>query len=158
MSVSSIALARAFVAALLPLVLAACNSGGETARDEGGAIAGSPTVAAPADPAAEDGLVPLPQPAGEGAVGVRLVEYRIDLTRDTVTAGPHRFHVVNAGTTSHMFIVRDQDNYSATQHLAPGDSTVLEVVLEPGEYNVLCDVRDEYSHLSEGMFRALVVL
>lgn len=139
-------------AGTLLLLLGGCDGGTD-------APIGEAAPAAEAVPAEEDdqNLAPIPQPAGENAVGVRIHEYEIGLTRDTVPAGRLRFHVLNAGTTSHMFIVRNSDVYEATPHLVPGDSTVLEAELEPGEYNVLCAVRDEFDHISEGERRSLVV-
>lgn len=145
-------LRSAVSAATLLLLLVGCDGGAETPIVE----------VAPASEGgvAEDddqNLAPIPQPQGEDAVGVRIHEYEIGLTRDTVPAGRLRFHVLNAGTTSHMFIVRNEEVYEATPHLVPGDSTVLEAELEPGEYNVLCAVRDEFDHISEGERRSLVV-
>ena len=145
-------LRSAVSAATLLLLLGGCDGGSDTAVVE--------TEQAAEAPSAEEDdqdLAPIPQPAGENAVGVRIHEYEIGLTRDTVPAGRLRFHVLNAGTTIHMFIIRNADFYEATAHLVPGDSTILETELEPGEYNVLCAVRDEFDHISEGERRNLVV-
>ncbi|MEX2584257.1 MAG: hypothetical protein WD766_13370 [Gemmatimonadota bacterium] len=101
---------------------------------------------------------PLPQPAGERAVGARIWEYRIELTRDTVQAGEVEFHVVNAGTDEHWLIVRNAEFFDGTPHLFPGDSAVLHVVLEPGDYTIVCTIRDEFDHISEGERVSFVVL
>jgi hypothetical protein len=100
--------------------------------------------------------LPLPMPTGERQVGARLYEYAIDLTRDTVPAGEIEFHVVNAGTTAHLLMVRSDEVFSATPHLEPGDTAVLRVTLPPGEHTVICIVRDEYDHPSEGMVRRII--
>lgn len=107
--------------------------------------------------ATEHPLLPIPQPEGAGAVGARLREYRIELTRDTVPAGEVEFHVINSGTTAHWLIVRDDTLFVGTPHLQPGDSAILRVDLSPGEYNLVCTIRDEFDHISEGMRNTIVV-
>ncbi|HUE95580.1 MAG TPA: hypothetical protein VMN39_02925 [Longimicrobiaceae bacterium] len=138
------------------LLLAACDGDGRMPGIEAAPLS-EPAPGTATETAAESGLLALPRPAGQNEVGVRLHEYEIDMTRDSVAAGDLRFHVLNAGTTSHMFIVRNADTYFATPHLVPGDSTLLEVSLEPGEYRVICAIRDEYDHISEGMRGTLLV-
>lgn len=147
------AAAPAAFSLLLVLALAACDGAAERSAAEA-ASADSATLASEA---VDESEIPVPQPGDPSAVGVRLREYQIDLSKDTVPAGMTRFQIVNGGTTSHMFIIRGGDDSHATPHLVPGEETVLELALEPGEYRVLCDVRDEYSHLSEGMYRDIVV-
>ena len=136
----------------VPITLSGCDSGAETP-----AVEAAPAAEPDSDAEASNARLPLPRPTGEDAIGARVYEYSIDLTRDTIDAGTVRFHVVNAGTTAHMFIVRDDDSYFATPHLVPGDSTILEIELPRGDYHVLCAVRDEFDHISEGERRDFVV-
>ncbi|MEX2571306.1 MAG: hypothetical protein WD737_08360 [Gemmatimonadota bacterium] len=105
-----------------------------------------------------DELVPIPRPEGERAIGARLREYQIEVTRDTVPAGEVEFHVVNGGTTTHWLIVRDDTLFSGTPHLLPGETAVMRVELSPGEYQLVCTIRDEFDHITEGMKRSLTVL
>jgi hypothetical protein len=131
------------IALALMLLLAGC---GETAEDSAPAEQ-PPTASAEA---ADQPFLPLPQPAGERAIGARVWEYQIEVTKNEIAAGPVEFHVVNAGSTEHWFIVRDDVLFEGTPHLLPGDSAVLRVELEPGEYRLVCTIRDEFDHISEG--------
>lgn len=136
---------------LLAIALGACGESGD-AEPENVAIA-----AEPAAEMTEPDRLPLPRPTGEREVGARVYEYSIELTRDTVEAGEQTFHVVNAGNTTHIFVVRNDDHYFPTEHLEPGDSATLTATLDPGEYHVLCMVRDEFDHISEGERVTLIV-
>lgn len=141
--------------------VSACS--GDGAESEPAVAGGAETTAAGvvADTALPSGtehpLLPIPQPTGENEVGARIREYTIDLTTDTVAAGRIVFHVLNSGRTTHHLMVRNEENSSATQHILPGDSATLEVTLAPGTYTVLCTVRDEFDHISEGERRPFVV-
>ena len=129
------------------LFLPAC---GDAAEEPAPAAQSPAATTQVAERAANRPLLPLPQPEGERAVGARVWEYQIEVTRNEVPAGPVEFHVVNAGTTEHWFIVRDDALFEGTPHLLPGDSAVLRVELEPGEYRLVCTIRDEFDHISEG--------
>jgi plastocyanin len=150
-------LTRRFAALTALVVLTACSGDAEEA----------PEVAATATEAisetelpqgTEHPLLPLPQPTGENEIGARIREYTIDLTTDTASAGEIVFHVLNSGRTTHHLMIRNEETSSATQHILPGDSATLTVTLEPGTYTVLCTVRDEFDHISEGERRPFVVL
>jgi plastocyanin len=141
------------VVLLLPLI--ACGTGEEAAVPDAGAALerAGPAVGS----GSGDRQLSLPRPTGERQIGARLLEYRIELTRDTVPPGEVEFHVVNAGTTTHYLLLRGGEAFASTQHLPPGDSAVLSVFLAPGEYQLVCTIRDETDHISEGMRRQLVV-
>jgi hypothetical protein len=141
-------------AGLLVLLLTALTACGEGAEGRSGDALAEDHLQTSG---AGEKLLPLPRPTGERQIGARLREYTIDLTRDTVPAGEIEFHVVNSGTTTHFLLVRNQTTYAPTPHLPPGDSAVLRVELVPGEYQVVCLIRDEFDHLGEGMRRTLVV-
>jgi hypothetical protein len=107
-------------------------------------------------PAAEQTPQPATTPIVRGdSVAVRLAELNVQVA-DTVTAGPVAFHIANSGTVGHGFVIQGpnlEQRLDAT--LAPGDSAVLEVELEPGIYQVHCPVAD---HAERGMQTELVVV
>jgi plastocyanin len=139
-------------ALLLPLLLLGCDRGHATPQQAQDVVMEAPT------PTWHDNKnLPIPQPTGEHEVGVRLREYVIELTRDTFPAGDITFHVLNAGTTAHDFVVRGNGAYGLTNHIAVGDSAQLQITLAPGEYEYLCGVRDEILHYAEGMIGKFVV-
>lgn len=144
------------LAMLLLLPLAVGCSSGEAADDIDESAPVTRPAATAEDPSGSD-AIPLPRPTGDRQIGVRLREYRIEMTRDTISAGEVEFQVVNAGTTMHLFVVRKSDYYEITPHLLPGESNVLKVRMEPGDYQILCTVRDEFDHYSEGMNGHLIV-
>jgi hypothetical protein len=140
---------------MLAVACAACGTG--DAASGAGDAPPDPHMEAPIPSWADADLLPLPQPAGERAVGARLTEYEIELTRSELPAGEIEFHVVNAGTTIHYLLIRSESVYAYTPHLSPCDSAVLRVDLPPGEYSYLCTIRDEFDHYSEGMRGTLTV-
>lgn len=143
--------ARSIAGPLLILLLAGCSAA------DGGTDAEN-TEQPPVTQEGESGpREPLPRPEGENTVGARIFEYEIEVTRDTVEAGEITFHVVNAGTTEHWLIVRNETEFFGTPHLMPGESAVLTVTLEPGDYHLVCTIRDEFDHISEGERRDFVV-
>jgi hypothetical protein len=144
-----------FLAIGIMLPIAACGTGADGAPSDEPEVGETGVAAAPLQ--AEPPLIPLPRPEGERAVGARIWEYQIEVTEDTVPAGDIEFHVVNAGTTEHWFIVRTDELFEGTPHLLPGDSAVLRVNLEPGEYTLVCTIRDEFDHISEGERESFVV-
>jgi plastocyanin len=145
-----------FLAAVILPLLAGCSSGEASHQTP---VTEAPELPAvePTSTAAEREAIPLPRPTGERQIGVRLSEYRIEMTKETVPAGEIEFQVVNAGSTIHYLVVRSDDVYSMTRHLPPGDTTVMRVDLAPGEYDYLCTIRDEFDHYSEGMRGHIVV-
>jgi FtsP/CotA-like multicopper oxidase with cupredoxin domain len=91
-------------------------------------------------------------PAGGQAVTVSLSEFAIEPSAISVEAGG-RLTVTNDGAAEHNLSVVDTD--LATPMIAPGSSTELDIsTLEPGEYEVLCQVA---GHESAGMTGTLTV-
>jgi iron uptake system EfeUOB component EfeO/EfeM len=135
------------------LAAGACGGGADGAAADGQ----QQESASVSERSAGHPLLPMPEPPGERSIGARIWEYQIEVTKDTVPAGEIEFHVVNAGTTEHWLIVRDDTLFEGTPHLLPGDSAVLRVTLQPGEYNLVCTIRDEFDHISEGEREFLVV-
>ena len=90
------------------------------------------------------------------AVTVTLSEWKIELTRDTVRAGPVTFKVNNAGTMTHGFYVRGDGVDQGTRDIPVRESASLTVTLKRGTYEVFCPMSD-LSHKAAGMSRKVVV-
>ncbi len=90
------------------------------------------------------------------AVDVSLAEWAIDAPT-TLRAGRVTFNVVNDGTVPHNFEIEGEGIETLLDFdLQPGESTELEVDLEPGTYEVYCPV-GEGSHRAQGMNLELTV-
>ena len=103
-------------------------------------------------------------------------EYAISLAQDTVKAGTQQFHVTNAGTTTHEFVIFKTDldpgklpttpdtkvdkEGPGVQHIdeigdiPTGSSKTLTVHLQPGHYVVICNL---VGHYAQGMHVPLTV-
>lgn len=144
------------------LVAAGCTTdearGGST-NQPGDDIATASTHDASLVTPNEHPLLDIPNPTGPGEVGVRLREYRIEMTTTTVPSGKLTFHVLNSGRTMHTLVIRKSASgeFFSTPQIVPGDSALLEVDLAAGEYDYVCMIRDEYDHYSEGMRGKLLV-
>lgn len=90
-------------------------------------------------------------------VAVRLVEWAVEISSDTVPAGEITFQVMNSGTMNHAFEVEGQGVEEETPIVQPGGTATLTVSLEPGTYELYCPVQDEYNHKQQGMTNTLVV-
>ena len=91
------------------------------------------------------------------AVNVTLSEWKIELSRDTVKAGPVTFKLTNAGTMNHAFFVRGDKFAKGSKEVAAGQEAPLTLTLAPGTYEVYCPLAD-LSHKMAGMSRKLVVI
>jgi plastocyanin len=110
-------------------------------------------------------VLPPEQPAvapaeGEGeaaesfTVEVSLTEWAIVMPT-SVPAGTVIFTVTNTGTVSHNFEIEGNDvEQTFETDLAPGETRVLEVELQPGTYEVYCPVS---GHAENGMELELTV-
>jgi uncharacterized cupredoxin-like copper-binding protein len=131
------------IAALMPLVLAACG--------------GDATSSAPATT------------TGGHGVAVALNDYSIVPDTSSLPAGETTFSVANAGATEHeMVVIRSDvaikdipvDAHEANEEapgmtpigevedVQPGESTDLTLTLEPGRYLLLCNIK---GHFDRGM-------
>jgi uncharacterized cupredoxin-like copper-binding protein len=90
--------------------------------------------------------------AAAQAVPVQLSEWKVDLARDTVAAGPVTFRVKNFGSMSHAFHVDGQGVEKETLPIAAGQSASLTVTLKPGTYEVYCPMSDQ-THKKAGMVK-----
>jgi uncharacterized cupredoxin-like copper-binding protein len=105
------------------------------------AEASTPASSAPASSAAAEGE--------SETVSVTEGEMFIELSEDSYSAGTYTFEVTNTGNMRHDFVVeQDGDDVAGTEVLQPGESTILEVELAPGDYVFYCSVG---AHRAAGM-------
>jgi uncharacterized cupredoxin-like copper-binding protein len=90
------------------------------------------------------------------AVTVTLSEWKLELGRDTVAAGPVTFKVKNSGTMNHAFYVRGEGFAKGSKEIPAGQEAPLTLTLKPGTYEVYCPLAD-LTHKMAGMSRKLVV-
>jgi plastocyanin len=90
------------------------------------------------------------------AVPVTLSEWKVELARDTVPAGPVTFRLSNKGTITHGFFVRGEGVAKGSRDIPAGEFASLTLTLKPGTYEVYCPMSDN-SHKAAGMVRKLVV-
>jgi hypothetical protein len=96
-------------------------------------------------------------PPGDGrALDVKLSEWKIELSETTKPSGPVTLTVVNAGSIPHQLEIEGRGIERRTELIQPGASAMLEVTLEPGNYEIYCPVGDE-SHKKLGMETHLIV-
>lgn len=95
--------------------------------------------------------------AGAQAVNVTLSEWKVELTRDTVHAGPVTFRIKNAGTMSHGFYVVGPGVDKGSKEIAVGEASSLTVTVKPGTYEVYCPLAD-MTHKAAGMSKKIVVI
>ncbi len=92
--------------------------------------------------------------SGGNTVEVRLSEYKIDMS-NSLHAGLITFHVTNAGTVEHNFVVEGQGvKKTFDKNLQPNESNNLEVNLSPGNYQIYCPLDN---HRDLGMLVNLTV-
>ena len=90
-----------------------------------------------------------PAEAESETVSVTEGEMFIELSEDSFGAGTYTFEVTNTGDMPHDFVVeQDGSDVAGTDVLQPGESTTLEVDLEPGDYVFYCSVG---AHRAAGM-------
>jgi plastocyanin len=89
------------------------------------------------------------------AVPVTLSEWKVEMARDTVPAGPVTFRLSNKGTITHGFFVRGEGIAKGSREIPAGESASFSVTLKPGTYEVYCPMSDN-SHKAAGMVRKLV--
>jgi len=95
--------------------------------------------------------------AAAQAVPVTLSEFKIEMGRDTVSAGTVKFNIKNEGTTTHAFYVKGDGSNKGSREVAAGESASFSLPLKPGTYEIYCPLAD-LSHKKAGMSRTLVVV
>src|SRR3989442_6845934 len=103
------------------------------------------------------GAAPRPHPDAPAQVSVRLSEWKVELSQQTIAAGAVRFAVTNAGSIPHGFEVEGQGLEKEIETIQPGASDTLTLSLKPGSYEVYCPVGDD-SHKKLGMETHLKVV
>ena len=68
--------------------------------------------------------------------------------------GTYVFRAVNSGTVEHALEIEGEGIEEETEEIAPGESTELEVNLDPGTYKLYCPVGN---HEERGMTGTLTV-
>ena len=89
-------------------------------------------------------------------LAVTLKEWKVELSRDTLSAGRVTFRVTNAGTMTHGFYVSGPGVEQGAPDIQPRESATLTVTLKPGTYEVYCPMSD-MSHRAAGMTIKLTV-
>src|SRR3989442_13695988 len=103
------------------------------------------------------GAAPRPHPDAPAQVSVRLSEWKVELSQQTIAAGAVRFAVTNAGSIPHGFEVEGQGLEKEIETIQPGASDTLSLSLKPGSYEVYCPVGAD-SHKNLGMETHLKVV
>src|SRR6266446_1207068 len=103
------------------------------------------------------GAAPRPHPDAPSQVSVRLSEWKVELSQQTIAAGAVRFAVTNAGSIPHGFEVEGQGLEKEIETIQPGASDTLSLSLKPGSYEVYCPVGAD-SHKKLGMETHLKVV
>jgi uncharacterized cupredoxin-like copper-binding protein len=102
-------------------------------------------------------LAALSSVANAQAITVTLSEWKLELGRDTVQAGPVTFKVKNTGTMNHGFYVRGEGVAKGTKEIAAGQEAPLTLTLKAGSYELYCPLAD-LTHKMAGMSRKLIVV
>jgi plastocyanin len=115
----------------------------------GGATAPSTPAAPPASSAPAEGT------GAATTVTVTETDFKIALDPPSPAAGPHTFHVVNAGQAPHALELEGPGiEEQKTAVLQPGQSADLAATLQDGDYDLYCPVD---GHRAMGMELSLTV-
>src|SRR5438046_3584761 len=96
------------------------------------------------------GVAPRSHPDAASQVNVRLSEWKVELSQQTIATGAVRFAVTNAGSIPHGFEVEGQGIEKEIETIQPGATDTLTLTLKPGTYEVYCPVGED-SHKKLGM-------
>ncbi len=132
------------------------------------------TLAATLALAACAGGAPTSRPSG-GTVAGEVKEWRVSVDADTVAAGQVTFEITNAGTIGHEFLVvktdiapggipvdgdrfpEDAEGITVIDEIGEfpaGETQTLTLTLEPGAYQLVCNLP---AHYSAGMHTGFIV-
>lgn len=95
--------------------------------------------------------------AGAQSVNVTLSEWKVELTRDTVHAGPVTFRIKNTGTMTHGFYISGPGMDKGAKDIPAGQEAPFTVTLKPGTYEVYCPLAD-LTHKMAGMVKKITVI
>ncbi|MEH0578717.1 MULTISPECIES: cupredoxin domain-containing protein [Streptomyces] len=91
---------------------------------------------------------------GTTQVAVKLVDFKMELSKTTLKAGTYTFVVHNDGHHDHAMEIEGSGTEQKTRTLAPGESANLTVSLKNGTFQVYCPVD---GHKDLGMKTQLTV-
>jgi len=95
--------------------------------------------------------------AAAQGIPVTLSEWKIEIPRDTLKAGPVTFRVKNGGTMVHGFHVEGPGVDKDAPQIPVGQSLSLNVTLKPGTYELYCPLAEQ-THKKAGMTRKITVI
>jgi phosphohistidine phosphatase SixA/plastocyanin len=102
-------------------------------------------------------MTPSTQSGAASSVGVRLSEWKLELSRLTVPTGDVEFTVTNSGTMLHAFEVEGQGLEKDLEPIKVGATSTLRLTLPPGTYELYCPI-DDGAHKKMGMIAHIEVL
>jgi plastocyanin len=95
--------------------------------------------------------------AAAQAVPVTVSEWKVEIPRDTLRAGPITFRIKNSGTMVHGFHVEGPGVDKDAPQIPVGQSLSLNVTLKPGTYELYCPMAEQ-THKKAGMTRKITVI
>jgi uncharacterized cupredoxin-like copper-binding protein len=102
-------------------------------------------------------------------VHVKLTEYKVELDKTTIPAGPVKFVIENAGQDTHELVLEPagvddkpleaNGKESEAEDIKAGTSTSFEWTIDkPGEYQLACHIKeDDTDHYGSGMVAKFTV-
>lgn len=121
----------ALIAIVVPLALVACGGDDET------------STGASSDTTATESTTESSTTASGGGgetVDIAETEYKLDPADPSVKAGSVTFNVSNDGAIVHNLEIEGSGVEDITDDLQPGDSGELTVDLQPGTYEIYCNI------------------
>jgi YVTN family beta-propeller protein len=119
-----------------------------------GAAAGSEPDATPAPSPTTEVLPPGTRPEDRD-VNVSLSEWKLQPSRARVPSGQIRFLAEDTGQTQHALRIVGKGIDVSTDAFGPGDSRTIQMVLQPGDYKLVCPIP---RHEQQGMSTTLTVV
>jgi len=71
--------------------------------------------------------------AAAQAVPITLSEFKIEMGRDTVSAGTVKFNIKNEGSTTHAFYIKGEGANKGSREVAAGESASFSLPLKENE-------------------------
>lgn len=101
-------------------------------------------------------------------VHVKLTEYKVEMDKTSVPAGPVKFLIENAGKITHEVVLeaggakdepmKSGDKESEVENIEAGKSATLEWTIDkPGSYQLACHIDAGEDHFAHGMVAMFTV-